>query len=163
MELDKPSSLLLAKVEQAKTQYQHLLLLVGAAGKLRNNLLTTVLANQPNAHLLEVSSILSQNLLEIAPTKRASEAARLLNLQIRAWQGQVLYLTNIELLFEPSLQIRPLELFKNLSRTQTLVIVLDAKLEGDYLIYAEQGHPEYQVYSAKDFLMLSLRESLDEI
>lgn len=156
MDIEKLNGVLGLKVEQAKSRYQRLVVLVGASSFNQTTLLLAAVAGQKSGHLIEVGQALSLNLLEAADQKRPAEVVKLLQQQTRPGQAEVLYLNHIELLFEPSLKVRPLDLFKNISRSQTLVVAFDGKLGRDQLIYAEPGHPEYQFYPAKDFLIVEI-------
>jgi hypothetical protein len=65
--------------------------------------------------------------------------------------GDLLLLDNIELLFDRSLQLDPLDLLKRHARSRRVVAVWPGELQGDTstgrLTYADIGHPENQDYS----------------
>ena len=65
--------------------------------------------------------------------------------------GDLLLLDNIELLFDRSLQIDPLDLLKRHAHARRVVAVWPGELQGEMrmgrLTYAEMGHPEHQDYS----------------
>lgn len=65
--------------------------------------------------------------------------------------GDLLLLDNIELLFDRSLQLDPLDLLKRHAHARRVVAVWPGELQGDArtgrLIYADMGHPEHQDYS----------------
>ena len=62
-----------------------------------------------------------------------------------------LLLDNIELLFDRSLQLDPLDLLKRHAHARRVVAVWPGELQGDArtgrLTYADMGHPEHQDYS----------------
>ena len=64
--------------------------------------------------------------------------------------GDLLLLDNIELLFDRSLQLDPLDLLKRLAHAKRVVAVWPGELQGDTrtgrLTYADMGHPEHQDY-----------------
>lgn len=59
----------------------------------------------------------------------------------------LLLLDSLEVLFEPSLQINPLDLVKRLAHSKRVVAVWPGELCGDRLIYADMSHPEHREYS----------------
>ena len=65
--------------------------------------------------------------------------------------GDLLLLDNIELLFDRSLQLDPLDLLKRHAHAKRVVAVWPGELQGDTrtgrLTYADMGHPEHQDYS----------------
>ena len=65
--------------------------------------------------------------------------------------GDLLLLDNIELLFDRSLQLDPLDLLKRHAHSKRVVAVWPGQLQGDSrkgrLTYADMGHPEHQDYS----------------
>ena len=65
--------------------------------------------------------------------------------------GDLLLLDNIELLFDRSLQLDPLDLLKRHAHAKRVVAVWPGELQGDArtgrLTYADMGHPEHQDYS----------------
>lgn len=67
-----------------------------------------------------------------------------------------LLLDNLELLFEPSLQINPLDLIRRLAHSKRVVAVWPGKLRGDRLLYADIGHPEYRNYSRDGVVVLEI-------
>ena len=67
-----------------------------------------------------------------------------------------LLLDNLELLFEPSLQINPLDLIRRLAHSKRVVAVWPGELRGDRLLYADIGHPEYRDYSRDGVVVLEI-------
>lgn len=65
--------------------------------------------------------------------------------------GDLLLLDNIELLFDRSLQLDPLDLLKRHAHARRVVAVWPGELQGDArtgrLTYADMGHPEHQDYN----------------
>jgi hypothetical protein len=71
--------------------------------------------------------------------------------------GEVpLLLDNLEVLFERSLQINPLELVKLMAHSQRVVAAWPGELRGDRLIYADNGHPEHRDYSRDAVVVLEI-------
>ncbi|HOY79577.1 MAG TPA: BREX-3 system P-loop-containing protein BrxF [Hyphomonadaceae bacterium] len=65
--------------------------------------------------------------------------------------GDLLLLDNLELLFDRSLQLDPLDLLKRHAHAKRVVAAWPGELQGDArtgrLTYADMGHPEHQDYS----------------
>lgn len=70
--------------------------------------------------------------------------------------GDLLLLDNLELLFEPSLQINPLDLIKRLAHSKRVVAVWPGELRSDRLIYADMDHPEHRDYSRDGVVVLEI-------
>ena len=54
-----------------------------------------------------------------------------------------LVLDHIEVLFEPSLEVLPVEALRRLARNRTVVAHWPGRVEDGVAIYAEPGHPEH--------------------
>lgn len=67
-----------------------------------------------------------------------------------------LLLDNLELLFEPSLQINPLDLVRRLAHSKRVVAVWPGELRGDRLVYADMSHPEHRDYSRDAVVVLEI-------
>lgn len=67
-----------------------------------------------------------------------------------------LLLDNLEILFEPSLQLNPLDLIKRLAHQQPVVAVWPGELRGERLIYADRSHPEHHDYSRDGVVVLEI-------
>lgn len=63
-------------------------------------------------------------------------------------KDEVLLLDNIELLFESSLKVNPLDLIKRLAHTKRVVVVWPGEVRRNRLYYAEMTHTEYRDYDA---------------
>lgn len=70
-----------------------------------------------------------------------------------------LLLDNLELLFEPSLQINPLDLIRRLAHAKPVVAVWPGELRNHRLVYADMSHPEHRDYSRDGTVVLELTPS----
>jgi hypothetical protein len=61
--------------------------------------------------------------------------------------ADLLLMDNLELLFDKSLQLDPLDLLKRHAHVKRVVAVWPGDLRDGRLTYAEMGHPEHQDYS----------------
>lgn len=67
-----------------------------------------------------------------------------------------LLLNNLEILFEKSLHINPLDVAKRLAHAKRVVAVWPGELHGDRLIYAAMSHPEHRDYSIDGVVILEI-------
>lgn len=117
----------------------------------------------PTCSFLNLSLALSQRLLEIPSHRRPVQASSVLA-DLLTGQGPLM-LYDIELLFEPTLQLEPLHTLKTASRSRMLLALWPGTFEGGRLTHAEPGHPEYKCYSATDLtdiLVMSATELTPE-
>jgi hypothetical protein len=93
-------------------------------------------------------------MLELTERQRALQVPRLLAEMVDAVQGDIILLDNIEILFEVTLKQDPLWLLQGLSRNKTVIAAWSGSIEGDHIVYATPGHPEYRRYPYRDFLVV---------
>lgn len=144
--------------------------LVGEIGDLNNKLILLVgstrggktqllrqLAISLSVEPLNVSAVLARRLAAIPKQKRSFAASEeLREVGVRARMDEVLLLDNLELLFEPGLQVHPLELLKGLAHYKRVVAVWPGELRGDRLIYADITHPEHRDYSREGVVVFEI-------
>lgn len=122
-----------------------LILLVGNAGKTR---LLRTLAERLNVAPFNVGVKLGHRLAATPASARGFSANELLREITDSALGDApLLLDNIEVLFEPSLKINPLDLVKRLAHSRRVVAVWPGEMRDDRLVYASTGHPEHRDYS----------------
>lgn len=122
-----------------------LVLLVGTGGKTR---LLRQLAQRPNVAPLNVGATLGHRLAATIAAERGFSTNELLREVTDSTRGNTpLLLDNLEVLFEPSLKINPLDLLKRLAHSRRVVAVWPGELRDDRLVYARMGHPEYRDYT----------------
>jgi hypothetical protein len=143
-------------VREIGGMHNKLVLLVGASRGGKTKLLRE-LGSRFHIEPLNVGVELGRRLAATPNNKRGFSAGELL----REIAGQrdaeaPLLLDNLELLFERSLQINPLELVKLMAHSQRVVAVWPGELRGDRLIYADMGHPEYRDYSRDGVVILEI-------
>ena len=136
--------------------YERLALVVGEAGSGKSTVLAAA-AEQEGWPLINVGLSLSERLLDVAPLHRAAKVSGLLTDLIAEGETSVVLLDDIEILFEPSLELDPLGLLRDLARRTTLVVVWPGEANSDSLTYATPGHPEHRQYSAAHLPLISIR------
>lgn len=133
-----------------------LILLVGPSRSGKTQLLREFGAKL-NIEPLNVGLELGRLLAATPNNKRGFSAGELLR-EIADKEGteDPLLLDNLELLFEPSLQINPLDLVRRLSHSKRAVAVWPGELRGDRLVYADMSHPEHRDYSRDGVVTLEI-------
>ena len=133
-----------------------LILLVGPSHGGKTQLLRQ-LGTKLNIEPLNVGLELGRRLAATPSSKRGFSTGELLR-DIADKPGSVapLLLDNLELLFEPSLQINPLELVRRLAHAKRVVAVWPGELRNDRLVYADMSHPEHRDYSCDGVVILEI-------
>lgn len=122
--------------EQAQRSFHRLVLLVGPTGTGKTGILRR-LAETQGCPCLNINLHLSQRMLEFPRSRRPRQVDRIFNAIVDEHRGNLLVLDNLEVLFDPSLQIDPLRLLKAVSRKQTLVAAWSGMFHDGTLTYAE--------------------------
>ncbi|MFL0583698.1 BREX-3 system P-loop-containing protein BrxF [Solibacillus silvestris] len=104
--------------------------------------------------LINVNLEISNKLQLIPEHRRKFKVSDLLNEIINAQNSSVVCLDYYEILFEPSLQQNPFELFKNISRNKILIIAWRGIVDKTHFIYAKPGHPEYKKYPIDEVIVI---------
>jgi hypothetical protein len=132
-------------IEEIGDLQSKLILLVGNGGKTR---LLHVLAQRLKTAPVNVGVELGHCLAVTPVADRAFSANELLRGITDSVCGDApLLLDNLEVLFEPSLKINPLDLIKRLAHSRRVVAVWPGEMRDDRLVYASMGHPEYRDYT----------------
>jgi ABC-type uncharacterized transport system YnjBCD ATPase subunit len=133
-------------VNEISVLHSKLILVVGRPGCGKSALLAE-LANQRGAKVMNVGAALGKCLAKLPQQQRAIQAnVAMRELADEYASGDLLLLDNIELLFDQSLKLDPLDLLKRHARALRVVAVWPGELRDGRLSYAEMGHPEYQDY-----------------
>ena len=133
-----------------------LILLVGPSRSGKTQLLRQLSAKL-NIEPLNVGLELGRRLAATPKNKRGFSAGELLReIADQERTEAPLLLDNLELLFEPSLQINPLDLVRRLAHSKRVVAVWPGELRGDRLVYADMSHPEHRDYSRDGVVVLEI-------
>lgn len=133
-----------------------LILLVGPSRSGKTRLLRE-LGGKLNIEPLNVGLELGRRLAATPVNKRGFSAGELLReIADQERTEDPLLLDNLELLFEPSLQINPLDLVRRLAHSKRVVAVWPGELRSDRLVYADMGHPEHRDYSCDGVVVLEI-------
>jgi hypothetical protein len=119
-----------------------LVLIVGPLRSGKSSLLRQLAARR-QTQVFSVSAALGRELLTVPGTRRHLQAADLLKELADGFVSQgLLLLDNIELLFDRTLQLSPLDLLKRHAHARRVVAVWPGELQEGRLSYAATGHPE---------------------
>lgn len=138
------------KLEQLTSEiaarHSKLILMIGAPSA-RKTLLLRAFGERAGAEILNVGAEVGLRLVALPQKQRALEVNSVLrDLADQHVKGDLLLLDNIELLFDRTLQLDPLDLLKSHAHARRVVAVWPGMLRDGRLSYAELGHPEYQNY-----------------
>ena len=142
-------------VDEVGALQSKLVLLIGPPHSGKTALLHT-LAQSKGVTPLNVGAELGGRLASMPQRQRHLQTTTMLReLADQHATGDLLLLDNIELLFDRSLQLDPLDLLKRHAHAKRVVAVWPGELQGELfansrtgrLTYADMGHPEHQDYS----------------
>lgn len=138
-------------VDEVGALQSKLILLIGPPHSGKTALLHA-LAQSEGGKPLNVGAELSGRLATMPQRQRHLHTTTILReLADQHATGDLLLLDNIELLFDRSLQLDPLDLLKRHAHAKRVVAVWPGELQGDTrtgrLTYGDMGHPEHQDYS----------------
>jgi len=133
-------------VDEIAALHSKLVLLIGPPGCGKTKLLGQLAASRA-AKVMNVGAELGARLAALPQRQRVLQAnVAMRDLADEYASGDLLLLDNIELLFDQSLRVDPLDLLKRHAHTRRVVAAWPGLLHEGRLSYAEIGHPEYQDY-----------------
>ncbi|MUG91474.1 BREX-3 system P-loop-containing protein BrxF [Scytonema sp. UIC 10036] len=123
-------------------------------------------AESTNSRYVNINLELSGRLLELRQLHRATQVQQLLAEIIGNTNNGAVFLDRLEILFDESLKLKPLERLQKLARDKpgtacakgdrTIVAVWNGNIENNSLIYAKSGHPEYCRCPTDDCIVINL-------
>lgn len=156
-----PVDAVIEEIAEVRSEDCRLIMLVGppASGKTRALKEVERLTGAPRVN---VTLELSRRLLNVDPDKRplkAGEALKGMLADLRMEDGTVLevvLLDNIEVIFDPSLKLEPIELLKELSIGRTIVAACTGKLEGGCLLCFEPKANEFRRFPTEGLRIVTI-------
>ncbi len=142
-------------IQQAGDLYHRLVLLAGPQGTGKTAVLQAI-AKENQYPLINVNLQLCKAMLELTRSQRTRQVEQLFKAVVAGASAEVLLLDNLEVLFDPGLEVEPLRLLLNASRNQTLVAAWNGTFRDGTLTYAEPGHPEFAQYKQVEALVVPL-------
>ena len=134
--------------------YHRLMLVVGFPRSGKTQALRA-LAEEHDWPLINVGLSLSEQLLELPPSRRAVNAPRFLHDLVDDRGGDVLLLDNTELLFSIGVELDPLHLLQAVSRHRATVASWAGCYDGKRLTYADASHPEFKRYEDPEVVIVT--------
>jgi hypothetical protein len=95
---------------------------------------------------LSVGRELSAALLSETPGRRSREARRWMKARLGEMSPGPVLCTDVDLLFEPTLELDPLALLRDVGRMTRLVVAWPGSYRHDVLAYAVPGHSYYRTW-----------------
>ncbi|MCK9303763.1 MAG: BREX-3 system P-loop-containing protein BrxF [Bacteroidales bacterium] len=143
-------------IEAAEELYYRLVLVAGKSGTGKTSVMQK-LADKHNTELININLCLSKELLELTEKQRQLKLTEILS-GIFDCTNKVVFLDNIEVLFDVELKQDPLRLLQGLSRNLIVVASWNGSFDNGKLTYAEPGHREYRKYDSIDALVVGINE-----
>lgn len=126
----------------ACSAHYRLVWLVGASAGDRSVLLR-VFSNSEEGTLLDIGQAMSKALLEIPASLRPASVEECFSDLLDTAESRLVCLDRLEILFEPSLRLDPVELVKGASRHQTIIASWPGRKEGRSFVFGPEGHPAH--------------------
>lgn len=127
------------KIEEKNLEYNRFMVLLW-----HNNTEIQILFEEIDSSILNINVAISEQLLDIPPKLQAIKTQQIITEIIRNNPQKVIVIDNFEILFSPILKFKPIELFRELSRYKTIIVIWRYSYENNRLLYAVPEHIEYQ-------------------
>ena len=106
---------------------------------------------------ININLELSRRLLEVPQQQWPTKVFRLLSDEIVGRSSaSAVALEHIEVLFDPALQVNPVDCLLQLARYRLVIARWKGTCDDRHLVYAEPGHPEFCQHPTEDIQVLSL-------
>ncbi|MBO6522092.1 MAG: BREX-3 system P-loop-containing protein BrxF [Rhodospirillales bacterium] len=133
-------------VEDISGLNSKLVLLIGPPRSGKSNLLQQLSVIR-HVRILNIGAVLGRQLLAVPGTRRHLHVADVVkDLADDFASHELLLMDNLELLFDRSLRLSPLDLLRHHAHSRRVIAVWPGEFENDRLSYAATGHPEHQDY-----------------
>ena len=141
-------------LKAAEELYYRLVLIVGKSGSGKTFIIQN-LAKQHKTDPININLYLSKEILELTEKQRQLRLSEILTQAVNG-KSEIVFLDNIEIVFDVELKQDPLRLLQGLSRNLTVVASWNGTFDKGKLTYAEPGHREYRSYDLTDTLVVSM-------
>ena len=116
--------------------------------------------SKTNISMINLGQKLSEILLNIAKKDQPRAINQWFDVELNAFKPGPLVCTHIDLLFDPSFNLDPLNLFRRLSRTTQLIVLWPGDFSNRNLSYAVPEHHHYRTWRVDD-PQISIQRLLD--
>ena len=124
-----------------QTQYQNLIIILNPENDTKR--ISKLEKSIPNLKIIDMGKLLAKKILDGAsPT----DIEKILDDFMDNEESEFFLITNSGILFDVSLNLDPLRLFKKLSVTRKLIVLWHGKTNNNQLTYAQRDHSEYNEY-----------------
>ena len=127
------------KIEEKKLDYNQFMVLLW-----NNNTEIKYLFKEIDSSILNINRLISEQLLDIPSKLQAIKTQQIITEVISNNPQKVIVIDDFEILFSPILKVKPIELFRELSRYKTIIVIWRYSHENNRLVYAVPEHAEYQ-------------------
>jgi len=134
-----------------------LLVVVGSHGAGKTGLVQKI-AKELKWPAVNVGTEVSRRLLSLTVRQRRLKAEEVVSDALDATGRREICLDNIEVLFDPTLKLNPVNLLLHLSRNRVLIAAWKGRLEGGSLVYAYPEHPEHFRGPANGFPVVTVAD-----
>ena len=100
--------------------------------------------------VVSMDDVVCEPLLPLPVVARAGQVNGLIDMALQAYVPGPVLVTDTDVLFEPSLQLDPLQLFRRASRLLPLVVTWAGTFEHGRLSYAVPEHAHYRLWRNTD-------------
>ena len=140
-------------IDDVASRNSKLVLIVGASETAKSLALANI-ASRRTVPVRNVGRELGKQLLSLSAKQRALDAPVLLRQVVALPSADALALLDkIEILFDESLKLDPIELLKQMARARPVVAVWPGHVRNGRLTYSELGHPEHRDYAADGIVL----------
>ena len=102
---------------------------------------------------LNVSKGLSSSLMTVSLNQRCRFSQKWLMDTLNAYKSKPILCSQPDLLFDPSIEIDPLALFRQISRINQLIVLWPGEYKQSLLSYAVPEHHHYRSWNISDVLL----------
>ena len=142
--------------EEVAVRHHRLVLVVGASGTGKSAVLRG-LGDRRSQPVLNLGIDLARRLSAVPKRQRPLQAGIALRESTASGQvADLVILDNLEVLFDKTLQLDPLDALKRQSYGRTVVAAWPGELVGTRLTYAPARHPEHQDYTAEGLILFQI-------
>ena len=137
-------------------QYQNLTIILNPENN--TEIISKLEKSIPNLKIIDLGKFLAKKILDDA---ESTEIQEILSEFMYNEKSEFFLITNSGILFDASLKLDPLRLFKKLSVTRKLIVLWHGKRNNNQLTYAQRGHSEYNEYiiSKNDARIIDLEDA----
>jgi len=149
-------------LEETNHMYYKLLIVLGIPFSGKSKLLKEI--NQfPGTEYLNLGLLLSEKLLNHSTNHQKQIIDKLIQEIINPLKDIILVFDNIELLFDPNLNLNVLAIFKQISRHQPCVVAWTGRIFNNKLRFGELGYWGYQSYDLGEIKVVNLNGECNEV